>query len=603
MFGGALPNPWMSGSQLLPPGRAAGTGVTSGASFADDGPTAPSLGYTGGGESASFNQKLLSGKSPSKSASNESSDNLYHLIKRALTSMRPEAEKDDPSRTVEDMTEARRIIAELDKLYVRTIDELSTALKECSSEIRKIIPGMLHKQVQIELKASEKTSIWRSAAPTSTEMRKIERITRELEVVRADMTQLSSINQVSQTFHARLLLILKMPDGAKDADLVKAFDGFPLDASGKPTFRPSARWFLKQIDFINARDLKLIESKVTHEGDDLHLVKRIEGTFFTSFELAHFPYDMQMLTVTFSVTCAIEGPVPCELIKPPPENAGIDVDTFAYGNEYQLSPQLSIELVTLSATTTRHFPAMHIRACVRRRAGFVLINVALPSMVIAALPAATFFVEPEEVGDKLQLVVVTLLTAVAFKFVTAAYLPQIPYLTLIDAYVLYCNGVILFAFALQGAMGVVVYWADVTEDLIILGNRVSLALVVAVWLWVQLWWLYARRMAVRKDDEKLQRTFRSRAHRGMGATVIKSDQIVSRQGRCSLLKYPSRASVTGVRSRTAGRRTSLRASISAGMSKLLPKSQSTSLRGNRKALKQLSDESFRGKQVHKCRTV
>ena len=508
--------------------------------------------------------------------------------------MRTEGEKDDPSRAVDDMTEARRIVAELDKLYVRTIDELSTALKECSAEIRKIVPGMLFKRVQVELKASEKTSIWRSGAPSAVEMRKIERITRELEVVRADMTQLSSINQVSQTFHARLLLILKMPDGAKDADLVKAFDGFPLDANGKPTFRPSARWFLKQIDFINARDLKLIESKVTQEGDDLHLVKRVEGVFFTSFELAHFPYDMQMLTVTFSVTCAIEGPVPCELMKPAPENAGIDVDTFAYGNEYELLPQLSVELVTLSATTTRHFPAMHIRACVRRRAGFVLINVALPSMVIAALPAATFFVEAEEVGDKLQLAVTTLLTSVAFKFVTAAYLPQIPYLTLIDAYVLYCNGVILFGFALQGAMGVLVHWADADEEVVILANRVSLALVVALWIIVQLWWIYACRKAVRLDDEKLQRTFRSRAKRGVGATVIKSDQIVSSQGRCSLLKYPSRASVTGAKSRTAGRRTSLRASIS----KLLPKSHSKSLRSNAKALRQLSEVS-----TGKCRKV
>ena len=125
-----------------------------------------------------------------------------------------------------------------------------------------------------------------------------------------------------------------------------------------PTFRPSARWYLKQIDFSNARDLKEIESKVTTEGDDLQLIKRVEGEFFTSFALAHFPYDSQLLTVTFSVTCALEGPVPCELVKPRPEAAGIDKDTFAFANEWELLPQLATELTTLGATNTRHFPAM-----------------------------------------------------------------------------------------------------------------------------------------------------------------------------------------------------------------------------------------------------
>ena len=424
---------------------------------------------------------------------------LYKMIRKALNTIR-DGEDNDP--------EARRIVGELQKIYIRTLDDLNTAITDCPEDVRAIIKGLLYSKVIEELKANQKRSLWKTAVTRATTTTKIERIIREIEVVRADMTQLSAINQVSQTFHARLLLVMRMPGGAKDADLAKQFDGFPLDENGRPTFRPSAGWFLKQIDFTNARDLKEMESKVTTEGDDLQLIKRVEGEFFTSFQLAHFPYDMQLLTVTFSVSCAIEGPVPCELVKPKPEAAGIDVETFAFANEYELLPQLSVELGTLGATNTRHFPAMHIRACVRRRPGFVLINVALPSMVIALMPALSFFVELNDIGQKLELAVTTLLTSVTFKFVTAAYLPQIPYLTIIDKFVLMCNGNILAGFLFHGAIGMLINWLQMTEFYVDIANKASITLVVLLWISIMYWFWRTTRKAVKDDEQKLKSIFK-----------------------------------------------------------------------------------------------
>ena len=115
-------------------------------------------------------------------------------------------------------------------------DDLNTALKDCAKDVRKIIKGLLFTKVLEELKSSEKKQLWKTIASAATSGPvKIERITREIEVIRADMTQLSAINQVSQTFHARLLLVMRMPDGAKDKDLVKEYDGFPLDSNGRKT--------------------------------------------------------------------------------------------------------------------------------------------------------------------------------------------------------------------------------------------------------------------------------------------------------------------------------------------------------------------------------
>ena len=188
--------------------------------------------------------------------------------------------------------------------------------------------------------------------------------------------------QVSQTFRARLFLILRVAGGADDEHLVKEpypnpcpnfnpnpnpnpspspgpspnpnpnpnqeYDGFPLDTNGVPTFRPSARWYLvrrpaarttdrsalrtasstslsphphsvqNQISFSNGRSVETQESKVTAAdttalslsgsprpepkaepqvtvaGNDLQLIKRVEGDFFSRFELHGFPFDAQV---------------------------------------------------------------------------------------------------------------------------------------------------------------------------------------------------------------------------------------------------------------------------------------------------------------------
>ena len=90
-----------------------------------------------------------------------------------------------------------------------------------------------------------------------------------------------------------MFIILRFKDGALDDDLVKEFDGFPVDNEGKPTFLPSATWFLKQIEFSNGQDLQYSDHKVITAGKDLKLILRLEGVFFERFELQAFPFDLQ----------------------------------------------------------------------------------------------------------------------------------------------------------------------------------------------------------------------------------------------------------------------------------------------------------------------
>ena len=111
-------------------------------------------------------------------------------------------------------------------------------------QVQLVLKGLLLTAVHAELKHHDTAAQWRRGLPSKQPSAMSSPLPRSFEVIRADVTHLSSIDQVSQTFRARLFLILRVADGAKDEHLVKEYDGFPLDEQGVPTFRPSARWYL-----------------------------------------------------------------------------------------------------------------------------------------------------------------------------------------------------------------------------------------------------------------------------------------------------------------------------------------------------------------------
>ena len=60
--------------------------------------------------------------------------------------------------------------------------------------------------------------------------------------------------------------------GARDEHLSSDSRGFPVDALGTPTFRPSAAWFLDQVEFHNAKfEVTQLDYRVVRMDDDLVL--------------------------------------------------------------------------------------------------------------------------------------------------------------------------------------------------------------------------------------------------------------------------------------------------------------------------------------------
>ena len=111
-----------------------------------------------------------------------------------------------------------------------------------------------------------------------------------MELLRANVLQLQSVDHMTQTFMARLFIQLRIPGGANDVDLIRDLDyvheepPFPKD-----TLRPGASWFLRQLDFPTALDYTILERKVVKLQEHLDLVIKVTGTFFEHMELEDFP--------------------------------------------------------------------------------------------------------------------------------------------------------------------------------------------------------------------------------------------------------------------------------------------------------------------------
>ena len=109
-----------------------------------------------------------------------------------------------------------------------------------------------------------------------------------------------------------------------------------------------------------------------------------------------------------------------------------------------------------------HSQSVHVRLCMPQ--------------VIALLSTCTYMMEMESIVAKVDLSVSIMLTAVAFKFATASYLPQIPYLTIIDKFVMASFLQLVTSVLLQSLLGALKeWWSDITEEDLMAYNKLFFA--------------------------------------------------------------------------------------------------------------------------------
>mmetsp|Transcript_25125 Transcript_25125/g.78223 ORF Transcript_25125/g.78223 Transcript_25125/m.78223 type:complete len:425 (-) Transcript_25125:101-1375(-) len=122
-----------------------------------------------------------------------------------------------------------------------------------------------------------------------------------------------------------------------------------------------------------------------------------------------------------------------------PNQSVVQASNFCMASTYDLSSAVRIHesrTYARNSSTRQVRPLLVVSLSISRHASYFFWNIELPMAMITLFAAGTFLCE-RDASDRLGLSLTLVLTAVAFKFILAADLPKISYLTSLDAFVLF----------------------------------------------------------------------------------------------------------------------------------------------------------------------
>jgi hypothetical protein len=128
--------------------------------------------------------------------------------------------------------------------------------------------------------------------------------------------------------------------------------------------------------------------------------------------------------------------------------SSMDHKSFQHNSVYKIVSEYML-MVTFEHSDAKEsgagyiYPRWAFHATLHRRYSYYIVNVALPLAILtflAGLSAGAIHANGMRLAtdERLSVTLTLLLTAVAYKFIVAAELPQISYLTAMDSYVLCC---------------------------------------------------------------------------------------------------------------------------------------------------------------------
>ena len=228
----------------------------------------------------------------------------------------------------------------------------------------------------------------------------------------------------------------------------KSYDEFANHVKGGQDTRVDLGLFAGFKTKVTPRQWQLI----FHAADQvtaLHLGKprHLEITFGETLELHSFPFDRQLLNVRFG------RDIPPPTFSLPPKlqlaQSGEYSSFFSYkiadsivcNEEWSFLPPISIE---------RAGSAPHFAIRLERRLDRTLFTVILPEFVIVGLGGSVLGFEIEDVEQRLNILMMLLLTSVALSQVSVGTHQKVPYSTTLETYM--GVGIVMLALAMVEAL-------------------------------------------------------------------------------------------------------------------------------------------------------
>jgi hypothetical protein len=155
----------------------------------------------------------------------------------------------------------------------------------------------------------------------------------------------------------------------------------------------------------------------------------------TPMDLRRFPFDRQSLSVYLHTAVYRDNEI---VLVPSGQLAGLWDEDSGIADWEKGSVQVEPGTVLWTGADGRSFSISQVHTTINlaRRPGHVIVSIILPLVILVCLTWCVFWMDEESVSNRVNVSFIGILTAVAYYFVVLDSVPEIPYVTLMDAFIL-----------------------------------------------------------------------------------------------------------------------------------------------------------------------
>lgn len=187
---------------------------------------------------------------------------------------------------------------------------------------------------------------------------------------------------------------------------------------------------------VGERNTLLASLSITPEGE-IEYMERLQVSLRSEYELSKYPFDSQVLRIRI-------------------ESFAYDASKLIFKNdaiifyrtldskesrlvleEWKVAGNITSEAdVSPSQLMENDWPYVEANIEIQRKFGYHVWKIFLPLLLIVSISWSVFWINKENVGSRLSLSLISLLTVISFNFFISTNLPEISYLTFMDYFVI-----------------------------------------------------------------------------------------------------------------------------------------------------------------------
>lgn len=191
--------------------------------------------------------------------------------------------------------------------------------------------------------------------------------------------------------------------------------------------------------FVNQQRITYTLPQVVHVSPEGEVAYRqhIWGPFSQPLDVHEFPFDTQSFDLLITPAGYELGEV--ALIQDPERPSGIS-PSFSVAD--WLVTGFAAAGETYSFVPGAPIPAFRMSLQAKRQSAYFLLKLILPAILIVGMACTVFWLDPSNASTQIGVTTTSMLTLMAYRFILAGFVPPVPYLTRMDAFVLGATAIV-----------------------------------------------------------------------------------------------------------------------------------------------------------------